>query len=90
MFYAWVRHGAPRPDGPPPWPGRLLKLQTPLMRGNDVMGVQRWLNRELGPDIDADGIYGPKTEASVRAYQKLKKLAVDGIVGRLTWESLAR
>lgn len=92
ILYAWVKAGAPRPGGPPPWPGRLLKLQTPLMHGNDVIGVQRWLNqRDLDrPAVDLDGIYGPKTEASVRAYQKLKKLTVDGIVGRETWASLAR
>ena len=68
--------------------------QNPEVAGPAIYSLLQegtgWLNRELGPDIDADGIYGPKTEASVRAYQKLKKLAVDGIVGRLTWESLAR
>lgn len=90
-LYAWVKAGAPRPGGPPPWPGRLLKLQGQQMEGYDVRQVQHWLNLELdGSDLERDGIYGPKTEACVRAYQRLKKLTVDGIVGRQTWESLAR
>lgn len=90
-LYAWVQAGAPRPgQQQPPWPGYLLKFETPMMHGDHVRRVQRWLNRELGPDIDVDGAYGLKTEASVRLYQSKNGLAVDGIVGRKTWESLAR
>lgn len=36
----------------------------------------------------ADGIFGAGTEASVKAYQKAKGLAVDGIVGPDTWTKL--
>ncbi|MCM3444395.1 N-acetylmuramoyl-L-alanine amidase [Metabacillus halosaccharovorans] len=35
-----------------------------------------------------DGIYGPKTEAKVKAFQKSKGLSVDGIVGKNTWKAL--
>ena len=38
--------------------------------------------------VVADGIFGPKTEEIVRAYQGLVGLTVDGIVGPLTWSSL--
>lgn len=89
-LYSWVQAGAPRPGSPPPWPGRLLRLALPLLRGDDVKQVQRWVNRELGPDLEVDGAYGLQTEKAVRAYQKLKGLDVDGIVGRKTWGSLAR
>jgi hypothetical protein len=89
-LYAWVKAGAPRPGSPPPWPGRLLKLQTPLMHGHDVEQVQHWLNLKQGNDLVVDGAYGRQTEASVRTYQATQGLDDDGVVGRKTWESLAR
>jgi N-acetylmuramoyl-L-alanine amidase len=38
--------------------------------------------------ITVDGIFGAKTEAAVKAYQKRHKLAADGIVGPQTWNTL--
>lgn len=35
-----------------------------------------------------DGIFGPRTEAAVKAYQEAYALKVDGIVGPITWGSL--
>lgn len=37
-----------------------------------------------GYDLKADGSYGPKTEAAVRAFQKANGLTVDGDAGRRT------
>ena len=56
--------------------------------------VQRQLNRIAKnypsiPVIDEDGIYGPRTAASVKAFQKIFNLAQDGIVGRATWNKLS-
>jgi peptidoglycan hydrolase-like protein with peptidoglycan-binding domain len=43
------------------------------------------------PKIPAvDGIYGPKTEAAVRALQQIFGLTPDGIVGPATWYALVR
>lgn len=39
--------------------------------------------------VDVDGIYGPKTEAAVREFQRLYGLTPDGIVGRQTWNMLS-
>ena len=50
--------------------------------GLDVASVQRRLK------IDADGVFGPATEAAVRAFQQRKGLSVDGIVGPQMWKAM--
>jgi murein L,D-transpeptidase YcbB/YkuD len=39
--------------------------------------------------VAVDGIFGPQTEAAVRAFQKDKHLQVDGIAGPITWPALS-
>ena len=72
---------------------------TPLRRGSSgpaVVVVQVELNRisQNYPAIPkiptVDGIFGSRTEASVRAFQEIFDLAPDGIVGRATWYALVR
>ena len=72
---------------------------TPLRIGNtgpNVVIVQTSINRiaQNYPAIpkvpNIDGIYGPKTEASVRAFQNVFGLTPDGIVGPATWYRLVR
>lgn len=61
---------------------RLLSLQTPYLRGEDVRRVQRALR------ITADGLYGPVTERAVRNFQQREGIVVDGIMGPRTWNRL--
>lgn len=56
-------------------------------KGSDVTTLQNALNK-LGYGLAADGIFGAKTEAAVRDFQKKKGLTVDGIVGAKTWAAL--
>ena len=38
----------------------------------------------------ADGIYGPKTEAALKAFQKSHGLTVDGVCGPATWTAITQ
>lgn len=60
---------------------RLLKLSTPMLRGEDVKEMQERLNA-LGYSCGkADGIFGKSTEKGVKAFQKASKIVVDGKFG---------
>src|SRR5204863_31656 len=48
----------------------------------------QYLLRARGHNLTVDGIFGPATDAAVRAFQQQKGLAVDGIVGPATWSAL--
>ena len=56
-------------------------------QGSDVTELQKLLNQN-GYTLDVDGIFGDKTQAAVKDYQKKNNLAVDGIVGTNTWGAL--
>jgi len=64
---------------------RILRLTTPNLRGADVLFLQKWIG---GGKLTLDGVFGPKTEARVKWYQKMRKLKVDGIVGPKTWAQM--
>jgi peptidoglycan hydrolase-like protein with peptidoglycan-binding domain len=65
-----------------PWP-----LSREGDKAHPVPSLQYHL-RARGHIVTVDGDFGPQTDAAVRAYQKEKKLAVDGIVGSQTWQAL--
>jgi peptidoglycan hydrolase-like protein with peptidoglycan-binding domain len=63
----------------------------PLVRKGDhqhPVKTLQYLLRARGHVVTVDGIFGPKTDAAVRAFQQQKGLAVDGIVGPNTWSAL--
>ena len=55
--------------------------------GSVVSKLQTVLN-EHGYSLAVDGIFGAKTQAAVRDYQKKNGLKLDGIAGKETWGSL--
>lgn len=59
------------------------------MKGIQVQGLQTMLKGYGYYSASIDGDFGPKTLASVKAFQKSEGLAVDGIVGEKTWSRLA-
>lgn len=69
-------------DSIAPWP-----LVRKGAREHPVRTLQHLL-RARGHPVDVDGIFGPRTDAAVRAFQEERGLAVDGIVGPRTWEAL--
>lgn len=71
-------------------------LGTPVRRGargdtvyylQELLGVIAKYNPAV-PAVEKDGIFGPETEAAIRAFQSEYGLVVDGVVGPLTWEKL--
>ena len=77
-------------------------VDLPVLRkgseGGTVVRLQQMLNVFVGhgeegthvEPLNADGVFGPKTEQAVKTFQGLDvgTLAVDGIVGRATWTKL--
>lgn len=77
--------------GPLTWAALPADPDTPqLARGSsgaEVSALQGGLTR-IGGAVSpgpVDGEFGPRTDASVRDYQKTRSVGVDGIVGDRTW-----
>ena len=66
---------------------RTLALETPFLEGKDVKAAQDALNQQ-GVTVGTDGVFGPGTEAAVKAFQKANDLPDDGVVGATTWARL--
>jgi peptidoglycan hydrolase-like protein with peptidoglycan-binding domain len=58
-----------------------------LRRGSEGEDVRRWQDFLLGQGLLGlvDGVFGPVTEAATRAFQRRRRLEVDGAVGPLTY-----
>ncbi len=80
----------PNEEVMPEYPGTLIRRGS---TGEDVRVIQNAMNvvnQAVGnlSWIAVDGIFGADTENEVKYYQSKNGLTADGIVGRLTWNSV--
>ena len=61
-----------------------------VRRGSRIFPVRplQQLLRARGHSVQVDGIFGPRTESAVEAFQREVGIGVDGIVGPVTWSRL--
>lgn len=76
---------------PASWPGYDLSIGS---TGEKVRQMQEQLNVIAGaypalPKIEADGIYGPATQASVQKFQSIFGLPQTGVVDYKTWYKIS-
>ena len=78
-------------DYTPPYPGTPLKKGS---SGNNVKTMQYYLDSiklnllSTLPFLAVDGSFGSATQSAVIIYQRSKGLSADGIIGKLTWDSI--
>ncbi len=71
-------------------PDTVLRLGS---GGNDVLTLQYLLSviaqfYPTVPGVRQDGVFGSSTRQAVTAFQNMRGLSADGIVGRATWQAL--
>ena len=74
----------------PPYPGALIGIGED---GEDVRLIQRYLTfislfENSIPQIEVDGIFGRRTEAALREFQRLRGLSPTGKADEATWNAL--
>lgn len=75
---------------------KTVNIEMPVIKkgckGNEVKTLQRLLI-SIGFSCGSSGVdgdFGSATDKAVKEYQSKKKLGVDGIVGKKTWDSILR
>jgi peptidoglycan hydrolase-like protein with peptidoglycan-binding domain len=72
------------------WPKLIVQVRKGDT-GDAVRGVQEVIqfhDQSDSPTNHVDGIFGPKTGSWVRGFQDALGIAVDGIVGPITWRAM--
>lgn len=87
LFYSGYVYATPRCSC---GEDRILKLQTPLMTGQDVREIQYQLKKLGFYKGTVNGIYDKKTSEAVRDFQKMEGLRPDGIFGIKTLLKMAK
>jgi chitosanase len=65
-----------------------LRMTSPPMKGDSIRKLQASLTK-AGFDCAEDGVFGPTTEAAVKAFQAAKGMSQSGVVGPEIWAALA-
>jgi len=63
---------------------RVLRLTSPMMKGEDVRNLQTRLIGILNLSGNVDGIFGKETEEMVKKFQRAQKIIDDGVFGPIT------
>jgi N-acetylmuramoyl-L-alanine amidase len=69
-------------------PALVLRVKSPMMKGELVKDVQRRLRKAGFHSGPIDGVFGPQTAAAVQAFQISRGLLIDGEVGTQTAKAL--
>lgn len=88
----WRQDGQPVTAAPAP-PMERGGSAMPLTRSGDsglAVKLLQTLLTVAGHVLAPDGDFGPATLEAVKAFQSEKGLTIDGIVGPLTWDALAK
>jgi N-acetylmuramoyl-L-alanine amidase len=71
----------------------MIEGALPLAEGAESEAVSdlqtRLLATGASPITDPKGFYGPSTRAAVESFQRQRGLRIDGVVGPMTWSTLA-
>jgi hypothetical protein len=67
-----------------------MELLRQGSRNDQAKLLQRLLNKRrlATPPLKEDGVFGPRTQAAVRAFQAQQRLLVDGVAGPQVWQRL--
>lgn len=67
---------------------RALEYRNPVMRGADVLCIQRALRTFGTSPVEPDGMFGTQTAAAVKSFQLQRGLESNGTVDQSTWTAL--
>lgn len=85
MLLPLIEYGdLPEPAVVSPPAGLVLRLMFPPMHGALVTALQKALKKRGFDPGGIDGVFGPHTEAAVRAFQLTERLVPDGEAGQVT------
>jgi Putative peptidoglycan binding domain len=83
--------GGTTPKPPPTdWTKKAIMALAQIRKGakGGTVRTAQGLLDARGVQVTVDGDFGPKTDAAVRKFQRARKIADDGIIGKTTWHHL--